>query len=207
MGKLTQNNSNLNSALKSGNVRSRYCQTETIWVLLGHKLCGGHSAACRHTITSLSFSASQSGALDRAATRRFSTDSPAWAFAFSVAVWQWCVLMGNDSLIEPPRGLWVICFEGPWLTAARASPHQLRVKMTINHLITFPLWQFFETFHISTEYLGSGCDDRAGHFKCPALYGENKPLATKFCGLSMLFSTILPTLQKLWNPDILAGTG
>lgn len=113
-----------------------------IRVLLVHKLCRGHSSAFGHTIISTSFSASQSGALDRAATRRFSTASPARAFALSVAVWQWCVLMGNDSLIEPLHGLWVICFEGPRLTAARASPQQLRMKLTINHLITFTLWQF-----------------------------------------------------------------
>lgn len=138
------------STLKSSN-KSEYCQTQRPchFAILLRKICAVvtvlHSE--RQTIISMSFTVSQRAALEQAAPHRCSTDSlapqiPSQASPPSMAKWQWCVLMGNDSLIEPVDGLEVICFEKPGLTGP-AFPHQLPVKLTINHLITFTPWQFF----------------------------------------------------------------
>ncbi len=151
-------------------------------ILLG-KMCVAvtllHSE--RQTIISMSFTVSQRATLEQAAQHRCSTDSPApqkpsQASPLSMAKWQWWVLMGNDSLIEPVHGLEVICFEELELTAP-AFPHQLPVKLTINHLITFTPWQFFR---LPTFYWiwGLGVLTGPGILSRLPRKGGNKPMAT-----------------------------
>lgn len=92
---------------------------------------------------------------------------PSQASPLFMAKWQWYVLMGNDSLIEPLDGLKVICFEKPGLTGP-VFPHQLPMKLTLS--LSPP--DSFSDFQHFTDYEDSEYVDRLGILSCLLCKGE-----------------------------------